>query len=64
MADTTHEQEAVRNGAAAALTQVLEVHTDHIPAVLSTLLDLYEEKLYVSPCLNFLFYSTADIYLH
>jgi len=49
VADTTHEQEAVRNGAAAALTQVLEVHTDHIPAVLSTLLDLYEEKLYLPP---------------
>lgn len=46
--DTTHAQEVVRSGAALALAQVLEKHPSHIPAILQTLLDLYEEKLYVS----------------
>lgn len=46
--DTIHDQEVVRTGAALALAQIVEKHPSHIPSILKTLLDLYEEKLYVS----------------
>ena len=45
--DATHNEEVVRVGASFALAQVVEVHPSYISATLLTLLDLYEEKLYV-----------------
>ncbi|XP_005111057.1 eIF-2-alpha kinase activator GCN1 [Aplysia californica] len=47
--DTTHDQEVVRTGAAMALSQVLEKHQTYVPATLHTLLELYQEKLYLPP---------------
>ncbi len=47
--DTTHDQEVVRSGAALALAQVLTQHTAHVPPTLRTLLDLYQDKLYLPP---------------
>lgn len=45
--DSTDHNEAVRSGAALALAQVLQVHDSYIPATLQTLMDLYQDKLYV-----------------
>ncbi|KAK3760896.1 hypothetical protein RRG08_042111 [Elysia crispata] len=47
--DATHDEEVVRIGASLALAQVLEVHQSYVSATLQTLLELYEEKLYLPP---------------
>lgn len=46
--DVDHDVDLMRKAAAAALAQVLEKHQTYIPVVLAELLDLYEQRLYVS----------------
>ncbi len=46
--DTTHTEEAIREAASLGLANALADNGDYVPAVLQTLIALYEEKLYVS----------------
>ena len=48
VADTTHNEEVIREAASLGLANALADNSDYVPAVLQTLIALYEEKLYVS----------------
>ena len=46
--DTTHDEEVIRQAVSVALAHALAENPDYLPAVLQQLIDVYEEKLYVS----------------
>lgn len=48
LVDLTHHEEVVRVGAAKGLADALEQFPDYLPAILSQLLEIYQDKLYVS----------------
>ncbi len=48
VADIIHDESVVRQSSAEALSSALSTHQDYLPAVLQELLEVYEEKLYVS----------------
>ena len=47
--DTIHDEEVIRQAGSVALANALADNPDYLPAVLQQLIDVYEEKLYVSP---------------
>ena len=46
--DTTHNEEVIRQAGAVGLANALAENPDYVPAVLQQLMEVYEEKLYVS----------------
>ncbi len=48
--DLVHDEEVVREAAAEALAAAIEKNRDQVECTLSQLLELYEDKLYVSTC--------------
>ena len=48
MEDVDHDVDLIRRSCALSLAKVLEKNDTVVPAVIAQLLDLYEEKLYVS----------------
>ena len=46
-ADVTHDVKCVRDASAGALSSAIAVHLDHVQETLTSLLEVFEEKLYV-----------------